>query len=109
MFAGSDTAVQLIQGSLNVAAYAGTQGLIPGVCFQFTPTYEVLSAWSDPSILSNMYAGRQQRSSKGILHVLKNNKISSPDCIMQRILWIMSDLVNFGDIQLITSNSMYRI
>lgn len=64
---------------------------------------------SDPSIPSNMYAGRQQRSSKGILHVLKNNKISSPDCIMQRILWIMSDLVNFGDIQLITSNSMYRI
>lgn len=44
VFAGSDTAVRLIQGSLNVAAYAGTQGLIPGVCFQFTPTYEVLSA-----------------------------------------------------------------
>lgn len=81
---------------------------------RFSQPSDILQEWlsgSDPSIPSNMYAGRQQRSSKGIfkLHVLKNNKISSPDCIMQRILWIMSDLVNFGDIQLITSNSMYRI
>lgn len=81
---------------------------------RFSQPSDILQEWlsgSDPSIPSNMYAGRQQRSSKGIfkLHVLKNNKISSPDCIMQRILWITSDLVNFGDIQLITSNSMYRI
>lgn len=63
MFAGSDTAVQLIQGSLNVAAYAGTQGLIPGV--NMLPIYyDLRGSLSLATYCRNGYQGLIPRSSQ---------------------------------------------